>query len=148
MLILLRNSLILMLLTLSSFGSMVCTQPSGNPCTSPLLINVVAAQFSSTCDEDQCPDEICPCDCESEKCQDDLVSMQSGMLASIQIPEEPAGIDICDSYLPSHLGEPYFSTLFATRMSPPPWASQFFQLEPDPKLHGRSPLFSTIVLRI
>jgi len=140
-----RNTIMLLLLTLSSFGSVVCVESDGDSCVCPALLDMVTSPFSPFFDA--CGDnDSCPCDCEPDDCEGDLVSQQSGLLASIQIPQEPAGQDLDFSTL----GEDMATLNRLHHSSFPgkgdnPWVST----PPDPYLLGNIPVvISTIVLRV
>jgi len=132
----------LLLLTLSSFGSVVCLESNGDPCVCPALLDMVTSPFLETCGDN----DSCPCDCEPDDCDGDLVSQQSGLLASIQIPQEPAGQDLDFSTLGEDmaiLNRLHHSSVIGKGDNP--WVST----PPDPCLLGNIPIvISTIVLRV
>ena len=88
-----RNILMIALLTLSSFGSMVCADSTkGGSCNCSVLIRATLA-LATASDCDNCPCDF-PDESPSDNCEEELVSIQSNLMQGIEYPAQPPLLDL------------------------------------------------------
>ena len=117
--LILRNILMMFLLTLSSFGHVICVDSIGAPCVCPALIKAFPAIQLETCCKGSCHEqegnsgcliqrssphhsESAPCEDESEECRGNLVGMQCELLPTFSLPKTPRPLNL-PCYFSAHL---------------------------------------------